>query len=82
MKGNPHAEAVNNGIQNVRELIGKREMYQRDGQGIILEAQSRMAVAHEVRTQTLVHLLASIPMDDADYADLLREVRLGLGHQP
>jgi len=81
MIGNPHAESVNNGIQNVRDLIGRREMYQRDGMGIILEAQSRMAVAHEVRTLTLVTLLATIPVDDADYEALLHEVRQGLGHQ-
>jgi hypothetical protein len=80
MKGNPHAESVNNGIQNVRDLIGKREMYQRDGQGIILEAQSRMAVAHEVRTLALVNLLASGAVYDTEYEDLLHEVRRGLGH--
>ena len=79
MKGNPHAESVNNGIQNIRDLIGRREMYQRDGQGIILEAQSRMAVAHEVRTLSLVSLLASGAVYDTEYEDLLNEVRRGLG---
>lgn len=81
MKGNPHAESVNNGIQNVRELIGRREMYHRDGLGLILEAQSRMAVAHEVRTLALVNLLTSGSVFHAEYEDLLNEVRRGLGHQ-
>jgi len=80
MKGNPHAESVNNGIQHVRDLIGKREMYQREGMGLILEAQSRMAVAHEVRTMALVTLLTSGSVFDTEYADLLHEIRRGLGH--
>lgn len=81
MKGNPHAESVNSGIQNVRELIGRREMYQRDGTGLILEAQSRMAVAHEVRNLALVNLLTSGSVFSPEYEDLLNEVRRGLGHQ-
>jgi len=80
MKGNPHAEAVNNGIQDVRDSIGRREMYQREGMGLILEAQSRMAVAHEVRTMALVTLLTSGSVFDTEYADLLHEIRRGLGH--
>ena len=79
MKGNPHAEAVNNGIQNIRDMIGKREMYQRDGLGIILEAQSRMAVAHEVRTLALVNMLAAGAAHGTDHTDLMREIRQGLG---
>ncbi len=78
MRGNPHAEAVNTGIQNVRELIGKREMYQRDGLGLILEAQSRMAVAHEVRTRNIIEMLGRTP-DDETYNDMLREVMGRLG---
>ena len=81
MKGNPHAESVNNGIQNIREMIGRRELYQRDGQGIILEAQSRMTIAHETRTATLVNLLASVPMDDDLYADLMQDVMDRLGRR-
>ena len=81
MKGNPHAESVNNGIQNIRELIGKRELYQRDGLGIIVEAQSRMAIAHETRTASLVNLLAFVPMDDDVYADLKQVVMVRLGQR-
>ena len=80
MKGNPHAENVASGITGIEGMIGKRELYQRDGLGIILEAQSRMAMAHEQRTATLVHLLSFVPMDEARYAELLHEVGERLGH--
>ena len=79
MKGNPYVEAVNGGVQNIRDLIGRREMYQRDGLGLILEAQSRMTVAHEVRTLALVNLLATGAVHGTEHTDLVREVRQGLG---
>jgi hypothetical protein len=79
MKGNPHAEAVNNGIQNIRDLIGKRELYKRDGLGMILEAQSRLAVAHELRTANLIALEAILAAAGTDIeVDAIQE-RLGLG---
>lgn len=80
MNGNPHAESVNKGIQNIRDLIGRRELYQRDGMGIILEAQSRMAVAHEVRTLALVNLLGNVPLDDVKYTQLLLDIQNRIGH--
>jgi hypothetical protein len=78
MKGNPYAEAVNNGVQNIRELIGKRELYQRDGLGLILESQSRMAVAYELRTANMIALEALLQAAGTDIqVDAIQE-RLGL----
>jgi hypothetical protein len=80
MKGNPHAESVSIGVENIRNLIGRRELYQRDGLGIIVEAQSRMAIAHEQRTANLINLLGTVPMDDQTYDQLRIEVMERVGH--
>lgn len=80
MNGNPHAQNVLDGILRIEGMIGRRELYQRDGQGIILEAQSRMAMAHELRTQSLLTFIATVPLSDDSYALIVEELKGRLGH--
>jgi len=83
MRGNAHAESVLEGIANIERMIGKRELYQRDGMGIIVEAESRLAIAHEQRTTNLINFLGTIPVDDVRYTQLLLDIqnRMGMGHE-
>jgi len=80
MNGNPHAQSVANGITAIEGMIGRRELYQRDGMGMIVEAQSRMALAHEQRTANLIHFLGTVPVGDVKYTQLLLEIQNRLGH--
>lgn len=80
MNGNPHAADVLGGILHIEELIGRRELYQRDGRGLILEAQSRLATAHELRTSNLLKFIATVPLSDEEYAVRVAELKERLGH--
>jgi len=79
MNGNPHAVDVADGILAIRGMIGRREMYQRDGTGMILEAQSRLAVAHEQRTTNLINLLLTVGLDDEEYTRVVADIKGRLG---
>ena len=79
MNGNPHLKDVTDGIEHIRGMIGRREMYQRDGQGLIIEAQSRLAMAHEQRTANLINLLGTVGLEDTDYDNLVVRIKERLG---
>jgi len=79
MNGNPHVHNVVEGISLIEGMIGRREMYQRDGRGMILEAQSRLAMAHEQRTQNLINLLGTVGLTDGDYENIVVVVKERLG---
>lgn len=81
MNGNPHAQNVLDGIQRIEGMIGRRELYQRDGQGLILEAQSRMAMAHELRTANLLKFIGLVPLSEDEYEDRVAELKGRLGHE-
>jgi hypothetical protein len=78
MKGNPYGESVNSNIHKIRDLIGSGELYQRDGLALIVEAQSRLAVAHELRTANLIALEALLQASGADIEVEIIQERLGL----
>ena len=80
MKGNPHAANVLDGITQIEGMIGRRELYQRDGRGLILEAQSRMVTAHELRTANLLQFIATVPLSEEEYEDKVSELKERLGH--
>ena len=79
MNGNPHVQDVVEGITRIEGMIGRREMYQRDGQGLIIEAQSRLAMAHEQRTANLINLLGTVGLEDRDYDSLVVSIKERLG---
>jgi hypothetical protein len=80
MNGNPHAANVLDGISQIEGMLGRRELYQRDGRGLILEAQSRMVVAHELRTANLLKFIATVPLSEDEYNSRVGELRERLGH--
>ena len=79
MQGNPHIQNVVDGISVIEAMIGRREMYQRDGRGMILEAQSRLAMAHEQRTANLINLLGTVGLTDSDYNNIVVVIKDRLG---
>jgi len=79
VNGNPHVNDVVTSIAYIEGLIGKREMYQRDGRGLIMEAQSRLAMAHEQRTANLINLLGTVGLADSDYDGLVVVIKERLG---
>lgn len=79
MNGNPHVNDVTSNIALIEGMIGRREMYVRDGKGLIMEAQSRLAMAHEQRTANLINLLGTVGLEDSDYNNLVVVIKERLG---